>query len=111
MKATQFLEVHQQAGEEKAIFEGGMHWLTGSSPKIPLNKIWREVGAIDDSVKIHKSDPFITVDYNGKTAYLYRDIEKLRKHFLDISPEDEKEINKLCSDLKNSPSCVCLLSM
>lgn len=33
------------------LFEGGMHWLTGSSPKVPLNRIWRELGALDDSVR------------------------------------------------------------
>lgn len=27
------------------LFEGGMHWLTGSSPKTALNFLWREVGA------------------------------------------------------------------
>ena len=25
------------------LFEGGMHWLTGSSPKLALNKVWKEV--------------------------------------------------------------------
>ena len=39
------------------LFEGGMHWLTGSSPKIPLHKLWREVGALDDSVNIYNRDP------------------------------------------------------
>lgn len=82
------------------LFEGGMHWLTGSSPKVPLNKLWRELGALDDEVPIYNRDPFLTFDYNGQTACLYRDIEKLRKHFTKLSPEDEKEINRLCNDLK-----------
>jgi phytoene dehydrogenase-like protein len=82
------------------LFEGGMHWLTGSSPTTQLNRLWREVGALDDSVKIYNRDPFLTVDYQGQTAYLYRDIEKLRQHFWELSPEDAKEINSLCRDLK-----------
>lgn len=82
------------------LFEGGMHWLTGSSPKVPLNRIWRELGALDDSVQIYNRDPFLAFDYNGQTAYLYRDIDKLHQHFLELSPEDEKEINRLCRDLK-----------
>lgn len=82
------------------LFEGGMHWLTGSSPKVPINKLWRELNAINDKVTIYNRDPFLAFDYKGKTAYLYRDVEKLRKHFIELSPEDEKEINKLCSDLK-----------
>ena len=82
------------------LFEGGMHWLTGSSPQTPLNRFWHEVGALDDSVSIYNRDPFLAFDYKGQTAYLYRDIDKLRQHFLKLSPEDEKEINILCKDIK-----------
>ncbi|MFB0921584.1 MAG: NAD(P)/FAD-dependent oxidoreductase [Oscillospiraceae bacterium] len=82
------------------LFEGGMHWLTGSSKELPLNRLWREVGALDDSVPVYNVDPFLAFDYDGKTAYLYRDVEKLRRHFLELSPEDKKEIDSLCRDIK-----------
>lgn len=82
------------------LFEGAMHWLTGSSPRKSLNKLWREVGALDDSVHIYNRDPFFVFEYNGQRAYLYRDIDKLRQHFLEISPDDEKEIIRLCRDIK-----------
>lgn len=82
------------------LFEGGMHWLTGSSPKAPLHTLWQEVGALDDSVPIYNRDPFFSFEYQGRTAHLYRDIDRLRQHFLEISPEDEKEINRLCKDIK-----------
>ncbi|ERI91410.1 amine oxidase [Clostridiales bacterium oral taxon 876 str. F0540] len=82
------------------LFEGGMHWLTGSSPKVPLNKVWRELGALRDDIPIYNKDPFFTVEFEGKTAYLYRDVEKLRQHFLEISPEDKNEIDQLCRDIK-----------
>lgn len=81
-------------------FEGGMHWLTGSSVKTPLNKLWREVGALDDSVSIYNRDPFFSYEYKGQTAYVYRDIDKLKNHFLSISPEDKTEIIRLCKDIK-----------
>ena len=82
------------------LFEGGIHWLTGSSKKVPLNKLWYEVGALDDSVPLFNVDPFLTFEFAGKTAYLYRDVEKLRQHFLTLAPEDAKEINSLCKDIK-----------
>ena len=82
------------------LFEGGMHWLTGSSKEVPLNRLWHEVGALDDSVPVYNVDPFLAFDYEGKTAYLYRDVVKLRQHFLELSPEDKKEINRLCNDIK-----------
>ena len=81
-------------------FEGGLHWLTGSSPKSQLYRLWREVGALDDSVAIHNRDPFFTYEMDGTRASLYRDVETLRKHLTAISPEDRKEIDKLCSDVK-----------
>lgn len=81
------------------LFEGGMHWLTGSSPKAPLNKLWREVGALNDNVRILNRDPFYVFEHRGQTAYLYRDIEKLKRHFLEISPADRREITLLCRDL------------
>ncbi len=82
------------------LFEGGMHWLTGSSKEVPLNKLWHEVGALDYTVPVYNVDPFLTFEYDGKTACLYRDVEKLRRHFLELSPEDKKEIDSLCMDIK-----------
>lgn len=81
-------------------FEGGMHWLTGSSPKTQLNELWREVGALDDSVAIYNRDPFFSYEMDGTRASLYRSIEALRAHFLSLSPVDRKEINCLCTDIK-----------
>jgi len=81
-------------------FEGGMHWLTGSSPKTPLNRLWREVGALNNDVKITNADPFQVVELEGKQACLYRDVDRFRKHLLELSKEDEKAINRMCSDIK-----------
>ena len=33
-------------------------------------------------------------------AFLYRDIDKLQSHLIELSPEDRKEIICLCRDLK-----------
>lgn len=85
---------------EGYLFEGGMHWLTGSGKNQPLNKIWRELGALDDSVSVNNCDPFLTYDYNGTMVCLYRNVDKLEEHFLTVSPEDKKEISSLCKDIK-----------
>lgn len=82
------------------LFEGGMHWLTGSSPKTQMNRLWHEVGALDESVRVYNRDPFLAFDYGGRTAYLYRDPEKLRRHLTELSPEDAPEIDTLCADVK-----------
>ena len=43
------------------LFEGGMHWLTGSSEKLTLNRIWREVGALKENNPIYCRDPIYTL--------------------------------------------------
>lgn len=82
------------------LFEGGMHWLTGSSPNVPINRLWREVGALNDETVLYQRDPFFTFTDNGQTACLFRDPEKLRQHLTQLSPEDKKEINCLCKDIR-----------
>lgn len=82
------------------LFEGGMHWLTGSSQEVPLHEIWTEIGALNDTVPIYYRDPFFTYDYQGKTICLYRDVDKLHSHLLELAQEDAVEIDRLCKDLK-----------
>ena len=81
------------------LFEGGMHWLTGASPKTQLHKLWREVDAIDDATVFHTRDPFFCYESEGKRACLYRNIDRLYAHLCEISPVDKAEIKKLCSDV------------
>ncbi|OGO78616.1 MAG: amine oxidase [Clostridiales bacterium GWB2_37_7] len=82
------------------LFEGGMHWLTGSSPKTALHKLWREIGALDDNTAIYNRDPFFVFEHEGKKAFLHRDIDKLQSHLIELSPADEKEIIRLCRDVR-----------
>ena len=81
------------------LFEGAIHWLSGSASDSITNKYWRETGALTDAVPVHLTDPHLYTNYDGADLYLYRDIERLRKHFLEVSPQDEKAINKLCKDV------------
>jgi phytoene dehydrogenase-like protein len=82
------------------LFEGGLHWLTGSAPDVPLHRIWRETGALTDNTPVHNYDPFNTVSVDGVEVNLYRDAERLRAHLLAISPEDRQAVNSLCNDIK-----------
>ena len=81
------------------LFEGGMHWLTGSAVNSSLNRIWRETGAIIESSVIKNVDPFMVGEFNGERASLYRDPNKLKAHFIEISPDDLDAINILYRDI------------
>ena len=83
-------------------FEGGMHWLTGSSEKMPLNRIWHETGALQDNNPIELRDPIYNlIDENGRILSLYRDISKMQKALIEYAPEDKQMIKKMCRAVKD----------
>jgi len=82
------------------LFEGGMHWLGGSSPKEPMHKMWRYVGALDDSVRITYFDPIIEYKHEGTPIRIYRDVDATERHLLELSPDDSMEIKKFCNNIR-----------
>jgi len=82
------------------LFEGAIHWLTGSSPKTQVYQMWKETGALDDTVKVYLHDIFRSIEWEGKILNLYRSIDKTAGHLLALSPADEHEIRKLVKMVK-----------
>jgi phytoene dehydrogenase-like protein len=82
------------------LFEGGMHWLTGSLKTTPLYRLWKETGALTDDTAVSCRDPFLTAELEGRQFCLYRQAEKLRDHLLEASPEDRRAIHALYRDIK-----------
>jgi phytoene dehydrogenase-like protein len=82
------------------LFEGAVHWLTGSSPKTELYQLWNETGALNETVKVFTPEIFYAVEHNGQIINLFRDIEKTAEHLLAVSPGDEKQIRRLVNDVK-----------
>ena len=83
-------------------FEGGMHWLTGSSPKMPLNRVWQETGALQENNPIELRDPLYNViDENGKILSLYRFLPQMQKALIEYAPEDKHMIKKMCRAIKD----------
>ena len=85
-------------------FEGGMHWLTGSKPGLPMNRVWNELGALRDNNPIENRDPLYTLIDGDKRLPLYRYEKQMRKALLDYAPEDKKTINKMCNAVKSFSS-------
>lgn len=81
-------------------FEGNVHWLTGSSPKTNMYKIWKDTGALSDKVKVIYSNPFTGVEWDGQIIDLYRDFDKTTAHLIAVSPDDEKLLKQLNKDVK-----------
>ncbi len=71
-----------------------IHWLCGTNPASEMNTVWRELGALGD-VPVHIGESLYTCEYGGKRLSLYSDLERLRREMLALSPEDERETEKL----------------
>jgi len=82
------------------LFEGAIHWLTGSSPKTQVYQMWKETGALDDTIKVYLHDVFRSIEWEGKILNLYRSIDKTAEHLFALSPADEREIRKLVKMVK-----------
>ena len=82
-------------------FEGGMHWLTGSSPKMPLYEIWKELGALKENNPIENRDPYYVYINGDKRLYMWRDLDKLCNQLKEYAPEDKKMIEKFRRDVKS----------
>ena len=82
------------------LFEGAMHWLTGSSPKTEAYQMWKETGALRDETPVLLREPFHCVEYDGNTLCLYRDIDKTAEHLRKASPADESLLKQLVRDVK-----------
>ena len=82
------------------LFEGAMHWLTGSSPKTEAHQIWRDTGALSDTVTVSLHEPFSSVEQDGEIIHLYRDIDQTTEGLLAVSPEDAPQIRQLVKEVK-----------
>ncbi|MDF2540390.1 MAG: amine oxidase [Herbinix sp.] len=82
------------------LFEGALHWLTGSSNHTPLNQVWRNVGVIDDHTNLIMKDCLSTYYDQDQVIHLYRDPDQMEQYFTKLSPEDSKEVKALCKDIK-----------
>ncbi|NLK95856.1 MAG: NAD(P)/FAD-dependent oxidoreductase [Clostridiales bacterium] len=72
-----------------------IHWLTGTREGSALHELWKEIGALGDDVEVYEKEMFFSSKLNGEVLTFWRDKEKTRREMLALSPEDEKEINKL----------------
>lgn len=108
---TEIYEMHSISGGECTgwtrkgyHFDNCIHWLTGTNKETELYKVWEEVGALGN-VEVKELDYLYSVNNNSQTLFIYRDIIKLKEHFLEISPEDKEEILKLIEIVKKMQKC------
>lgn len=72
--------------------DGCIHWLTGTKEGTSLNRLWKEVGAIDKQENIIYLPTWGIYNYDGVEVPLYCDLEKAEEAWINISPKDKKNI-------------------
>lgn len=85
---------------ENCYIDNCVHWLNGSKNESPYNKLWREVGAIDDSTLFNQSEYFYLSETDGKQVGISQNLEETQHSMLCAAPEDAKNIKKFISALK-----------
>jgi phytoene dehydrogenase-like protein len=75
-------------------FDYAVHNVFGLTPNSVNNQLWRELGALE-GLQTHSFEEFVQIeDTDGKIFTVFSDLEKLRKHMEELSPNDKKLINE-----------------
>ena len=98
---TKIFEMHSIPGglctswkRKSYTFDGCIHWLVGSSPKISFYKVWEELGAIQDKTMVNHEEFIRFEGLNGENLIIYTNIEQLEKQLKEFAPEDIDHITE-----------------
>jgi phytoene dehydrogenase-like protein len=81
-------------------FDGCIHWLVGSSPKSGMHDMWEETGITQNRSFVNMDEYLRVEDSSGRTVVFYTDVDRLEKHLLEFSPQDEKPIRRFTEGIR-----------
>ena len=100
---AEIFESHSQPGglctswkRGEYLFDGCIHWLTGSSPADSFYQLWEELGAVQGTKMIDHEIFQKYRDIDGREFIIYSDIDKLEENMLALSPPDAATIKLMC---------------
>jgi len=106
---TQIVEMHSVAGGQCTAwdrkgyrFDYCLHWLVGTS-KGTFHEIWKETNVINNETEIidHEIHSRI-LDDEGNEFIIYTNIDRWEKYLIELAPEDNMSIRKMCNDMRKS---------
>lgn len=77
------------------LFEGGVHWLNGSGEHLDLNKVWKEVGALQENNPVYFKDPVYTLKGGKADIAIWRDKERTLRELCQYSPRDCRALKRI----------------
>jgi len=104
---TEIFELHDKPGglctswkRKGYTFDACIHWLVGSNPESGMHDFWRETGIAQNRQFIYMDEYMRFEGPDGRTLIFYTDIDRLEKHLLEFSPQDERLIGEFISGIK-----------
>jgi phytoene dehydrogenase-like protein len=105
--SAQIFELHTQPGglctswsRKGYTFDGCIHWLVGTGENSSFRRIWDELGALQGKQIVDHDEFTRVVGAQGKTFILYTNPDRLERHMLELSPQDQAPIQELCGALR-----------
>ncbi|MCE1252558.1 MAG: NAD(P)/FAD-dependent oxidoreductase [Anaerolineae bacterium] len=104
---TKIFEMHSLPGglmtawkRKGYTIDGCIHWLTGSEPSSNFYPMWADIGLIQKREIIYP-DVFNHIEGpNGEELNIYRDVNRLEKHLIELAPEDADFIKSFCGSVR-----------
>ena len=104
---TQIFEMHNLPGGQCTswkrkgfIFDGCIHHLAGCKPDSSLYTMWKELGVFPDRHVIFPEHTCRVEDPTGKCFDVYRDLDRLSQHMLELFPQDSETIKRYINTAK-----------
>ncbi len=76
-----------------------MHWLTGTNQHTKYFKLWKKLGAIDETSNLYQSNVFYKSTYLNDEIILGTNIKQLKENMIKLSPVDIRETNRFIKTL------------
>ncbi len=104
---TRIFELHDKPGglctswtRKGYTFDGCIHWLVGTKPGSTMNRIWQELGALQDR-EIVDHEEYVRIENEvGKALVLYTNVDRLEQHMKELAPADARVIDELCRGIR-----------
>jgi phytoene dehydrogenase-like protein len=104
---TEIFEMHDIPGglctswhRKGFTFDGCIHWLVGSSPLSGMHDMWEETGISEGREFVNMDEYMRMEDKSGRTLVFYTNVDRLEKHLLEFSPQDEKPIREFIQGIR-----------
>lgn len=86
-------------------FDGCVNWMVGLKKGDGFYRLYREVEALEENTPLYFCET-ITKEMDGVVYRIPMKVEPFRAYLKELAPQDAKEIDRLCDDIKRVAECL-----